>query len=404
MNDTKTVIIAGSRSNRIDVVDALRGFAIMSIMLLHNLEHFDFYYIPTTLPQWMYPIDKAIFDVTAFLFSGKSYAIFALLFGFTFYLMDSHQAAKGNDFRLRFLWRLFLLLLFGLFNSLFYQGDILNMYALMGLALIPVCRLKDKTVLWVAIILLLQPLWWVELFFRLGNPDAVINQPHPWGYFDAANQVKMNGNLLELMRSNMVEGKIGVYLWSWEQGRFLQAPALFMLGMLMGRRQLFSQAGTKRRFWRGTLAIALACTLFFMFFLPKLSQIVQLDFVRRSLFFIFRSWYNTAFTMVWVSGFVLLYQRHAFQWVLGKLIPFGRMSLTSYVMQSFLGAFIYYGFALGLYVYTGATFSLLIGIALFLFQAWFCRWWLKTHNKGPLESLWHKGRWVAHYCRSVCYK
>jgi uncharacterized protein len=63
-------------------------------------------------------------------------------------------------------------------------------------------------------------------------------------------------------------------------------------------------------------------------------------------------------------------------------------------MQSILGAFIYYGFALGLYQYTGASYSLLIGILLFLFQGWFCSVWLKTHSRGPLESLWHKLTWL----------
>ena len=29
------------KAPRIEVVDALRGFAIMSIMFLHNIEHFD---------------------------------------------------------------------------------------------------------------------------------------------------------------------------------------------------------------------------------------------------------------------------------------------------------------------------------------------------------------------------
>lgn len=382
-------------SDRVDVVDFLRGFAIMSIMLLHNLEHFDFYYIPQNLPQWMYPIDKAVFDVVAFLFSGKSYAIFALLFGFTFYLMDSHQKVKGHDFRLRFMWRMLLLLLFGLFNSLFYSGDILNMYAWMGLALIPVCRLNNKWVLWIAIILLLQPNFWIELFYRLGNPDAVVNHVRPWPYFDAANQAKANAGLFELMKVNMVEGKIGTYLWSWEQGRFLQTPALFMLGMLLGRTRLFAQAREKRRFWIITLLVAFVSTLLFIFLVPKLLPLFQQDFVRENLYYIFRSWQNFAMTFLWVSGLVLLFQVPFFERIMRKLIPFGRMSLTSYVMQSIIGVFLYYGLALGLYAYTGATYCLLIGIALFLLQSWFCVWWLKHHKKGPLEWLWHKGTWIG---------
>jgi uncharacterized protein len=42
-----------------------------------------------------------------------------------------------------------------------------------------------------------------------------------------------------------------------------------------------------------------------------------------------------------------------------------------------------------------ATYSLLIGITLFLLQLGFCTWWLKTHKQGPLEYLWHKATWIS---------
>ncbi|MGD8777891.1 MAG: hypothetical protein PVH88_02900 [Ignavibacteria bacterium] len=57
---------------RLEVVDALRGFAIVSIMLLHNIEHFDFYFTPTNLPAWMPAVDSVIWDSLFFLFGGKS--------------------------------------------------------------------------------------------------------------------------------------------------------------------------------------------------------------------------------------------------------------------------------------------------------------------------------------------
>lgn len=379
---------------RIHVVDALRGFAIMSIMFLHNIEHFDFYYLPQNLPEWVKVMDRHIFETMYFLFSGKSYAIFALLFGFTFYLMDSRQAKKGVDFRMRFMWRLFLLFLFGMINSVFYQGDILNMYALMGVALIPVCRLKDKTVLIVAIVMLLQPVFWYQFFYRLIHPDFVPVEGRCWEYFHLAGITQSGDSFIEMVKGNLTNGKMAVYWWSWDKGRFFQAPALFMLGMLIGRRNLFSETASNKKFWRNTLIISAVFAVFFMFFLPNLKHLVSQEFARNALRNILDSWYNLFMTFIWVSGFILLYKTVAFERILSKLIPFGRMSLTSYVMQSILGAFIYYGFALGLYEYTGASLSLLIGLALFLFQAWFCKMWLRNHKQGPLEYLWHKGTWI----------
>ena len=68
-----------STSGRFTVVDALRGFAIVSIILLHHIEHFDFYFFPEEIPSWLKSVDKGIWDTLFFLFGGKSYAIFALL-------------------------------------------------------------------------------------------------------------------------------------------------------------------------------------------------------------------------------------------------------------------------------------------------------------------------------------
>jgi uncharacterized protein len=102
-----------------------------------------------------------------------------------------------------------------------------------------------------------------------------------------------------------------------------------------------------------------------------------------------------AFVLVIVSVFILLYQKQAVNKLLIKLIPFGKMSLTNYIMQSMIGAFIYYRYGLGLFAYTGATFCLLIGICLFLIQLSFCNWWLKTHRYGPLEFIWHKATWIS---------
>ena len=130
--------ITTSIDSRLHVVDALRGFAIVSIMCLHNIEHFDFYYSPTNLPAWMLSLDKGIWDSLFFLFGGKSYAIFALLFGLTFFIQSSNQEKSGKGFRGRFAWRLVLLLVFGLINSAFYEGDILSIYAVIGFVLLPV--------------------------------------------------------------------------------------------------------------------------------------------------------------------------------------------------------------------------------------------------------------------------
>lgn len=79
-----------NRQPRIDVVDALRGFAVMAICVVHNIEHFIFPVYPESQSRWLDVLDTGTFNVIFSLFAGKAYAIFALLFGFTFYIQYSN--------------------------------------------------------------------------------------------------------------------------------------------------------------------------------------------------------------------------------------------------------------------------------------------------------------------------
>jgi len=382
------------KSPRLAVVDALRGFAIMAIMLLHNLEHFDFYYSPEYLPGWMKILDKGVWDTLFFLFSGKTYAIFALLFGFTFYIMFSNQARKGKDFRGRFLWRSFLLLVFGIINSMFYQGDILVFYAVLGVSLVVVCKWSDKAVLITAIILLMQPLEWIKLVQLINNPSFVVTDPVSWTYFGKMEGYITGSSFLDLVKGNLINGKTAVILWTYENGRILQTPAIFMLGMLLGRKNLFASSEVSIKFWKKILGSAIVLFAVLFVFKMIIPNLIPREVTSGELIIIISSLANFAFMFVWVAAFVLLFQKDAVHRVLTKLEVFGKMSLTNYVMQSIVGSFIYYGFGLGLYKYTGATMSLLIGISLFLLQYAFCRWWIKSHTHGPLEGIWHRLTWI----------
>ena len=378
---------------RLHVVDALRGFAILSIMLLHNIEHFDFYFAPTNLPAWMPAIDKGIWDTLFFLFGGKSYAIFALLFGLTFFIQSDNQKKKGNDFRGRFAWRLLLLLGFGIINSAFFEGDILTIYALIGFSLIPVAKLNSKIILIIAIILMLQPVELLNVLNGWQHPMIKMANPASWAYFNKLGGYIPGDSFLQTVIGNLTNGKTAVLLWSWEAGRVFQTAALFMLGMLAGRNKLFVLSPSSKIFWLRTLIAATVA--FIPLFIVKngLHGWILNEAIRRPLSTIVTSWSNMAFMLVLVSGFVIGYWKLSGR-VLNVLIPFGKMSLSNYMMQSIMGSIIYYGFGFGLYKYTGASYCLIIGLALAVSQWFFCRWWLKTRKYGPLEGIWHKLTWI----------
>ena len=133
---------------RIEVADVLRGFAVMGIIILHTIEHYNFYSYPDTSGQCalLNFTDKAIWDGLFFTFGGKAYAIFALLFGFSFFIQDDNQRLCGKDFRLRFCWRLVLLFLLGNINAAFFTAEVLVLYSIVGFVLVLTCRLSDRAV------------------------------------------------------------------------------------------------------------------------------------------------------------------------------------------------------------------------------------------------------------------
>jgi uncharacterized protein len=380
------------KPKRIELVDALRGFAIMAIILLHNMERYEVYYAPPYFPVWLSKLDASLMESAYFLFGGKAYAIFALLFGFSFYAQNESQKQKGKSFGVRFLWRMVLLLLFGIFNTAFYSGDILKLYAVLGLILIPASYLSNRNLFVLALFFMLQPVEWFRVLCMTLHPNYVPEPNASMAYYEQMSNYMLRGGFREYLVGNLTVGKTASYLWSWENGRFLQAPALFLLGMWAARKKLFVTTEATLLFWKKILSIALLSFVLLYGFTSFLPTIITRTSLLNSLKIIFSSWSNFALMLFWVGLFVLLYSKQKF--ALNKLIPIGKMGLTCYIMQSIIGSTIYYKYGFGWYQYTGASYGFLLGILLFILQLQFCKWWLQNHMQGPLESLWSKLTWI----------
>ncbi len=388
-------ITSTNANGRVLAVDALRGFAVMGIILLHNIEHFNFYAFPEESSRLLGCLDKQIWDMLFFSFSGKAYAIFALLFGFTFYLQSRNCEKRGEDFRNRYMWRLVLLLGFGLINSSFFPGEILVLYAILGFVLVPVRHLSDKAVAWIAFILMLQPAEWCKAVYALVFPEA---NPQQMVYSLVDVYPQLYGtSLWEMIKVNLTTGVLASLNWAWCYGRVFQTAALFMTGMLLGRKGLFILSGENQshvvRFWMRTGIYSLFSAVLLYFFKEFIFSTIENPFLLSTMQTILNSWYNLAFMLVIVSAFLLIYMVNNGK-VLQLLIPYGKMSLTDYVSQSIIGSFLYFGYGLALYQYCGTTFSFLIGLAFFTLQLTFADWWFRHFKRGPLETVWHRLTWM----------
>ncbi|NDV69449.1 DUF418 domain-containing protein [Dysgonomonas sp. 25] len=381
-------------NNRIEIADVLRGFAVMGITLIHFIERFSLNSHPEETNSLLMFTDKVIWDGIFFAFSGKAYCIFALLFGFSFFIQDNNQLKKGKDFRGRFAWRLILLFVIACINSTLFPGEILVLYALVGYVLIAVCRLSTRTVAIIAIVLLLQPLEWGQLIYALINPDFTMNAEFDGPYWEIVNAAQKEGSFLEMCKTAIWTGNVANMGWMILHGRVTQTAALFMVGMLIGRSSLFPYSEKNIKVWVKVFIIAT-----FAFF-PIYGLIAVLpDFIGREALLvpstlILKSLSNIAFTAILFAGIILLYYLTKLRGVLHTLAPYGRMSLTNYLSQSLLGGFLFYNWGLRLFEHTGITVCFLMGIGVFLLQFFFCRWWLRSHRQGPLEWLWKKATWI----------
>ena len=374
---------------RIDVVDALRGFAVMAIVLVHNLEHFIFPVYPDNSPEWLNVLDQGVLNGVFSLFAGKAYAIFALLFGLTFYIQTDNYKKQGKDFGYRFLWRMLLLLGFATLNAAFFPaGDVLLLFAVVSLVLFLTRNWSDKAVLITSIIFLLQPVEWYHYIASLFNPAHQLPDLKVGEMYAEVAEYTKAGNFRDFILGNITLGQKASLFWAINAGRFSQTAGLFLLGCYFGRKQLFISSEKNLRIWVKILivaAISFAPLYTFKDLIMKSDAIIQ-----QSAGTAFDMWQKLAFTLVLVASFVILYQNKTFCKMVSNLRFYGRMSLTNYISQSVIGAAIYFPFGLYLAPHCGYTLSLLIGIFTFFMQMLFCKWWLGRHKQGPLEYIWHK--------------
>ena len=382
-------------NTRLSVADALRGFAVIGILLLHSIEHMNFFRFPEETNELMIWLNKVTWDGMFFAFGGKMYSLFAILFGLSFFIQNDNQMQKGNDFTLRFLWRMFLLLIFGAINTFFFNGDILFAYAAFGLLLPFFGKLNTKPLVFITCFLLLQPIEIYQLVCALLNPEYKLISANSGQYFRLMSEAQENGSFWECGWSSLRYGQLANLNWNIANGRMTQLPGLFLLGIVMGRLRLFYNEKNNLKTWLGILVIALIVFFPVYGLHNMLPSTIERKEILSPLMLLCKSWYSLSMTFIYISILVLLFyfSKRVNRWMM-KLALFGRASMTNYFLQSIIGATLYYGWGFALHRYCGPFFSLLVGFVMVAAQYYFCYWWFKRHSHGPMEGLWKKLTWI----------
>ena len=369
-------------TNRVDLVDALRGYALLGLFMVHCVERFELY--------WLDPQPDPWFDGTMAIFAGKAFAIFALLFGFSFATIMANERARGGDFTLRFAWRLVLLFAIGTLHALVYRGDILQVLAAVGLIMIPFDRLRsDKAALAIALLLFLQiPL--LARAWAAGEGAAWAVAP-AWFFLDSGLATLASGTLGEAFAANAGPGMAAKWSFYLETGRVVEIAGLFLVGMALQRRALFAEAASRRGLW---LAVAAASGLLWLvvaqvapLILPPAPEAGGAPMQRQSLEWLTGEWSALSAMAFQVALFVLAWHT-PLRPLLAPLVPAGKMTLTLYVGQSLAAALLLYGYGLALHDRFTHAQMVLAGIVAFAFQLVLAALWFRAFRYGPLEWLW----------------
>ena len=370
-------------------LDALRGFALLGLFLVHIQESYELY--------WSDPHMNPVTAVIWGLFMGKSFSMLALCFGVSFFIIMDRASRRGIDFTGRFVWRLALLFLIGTLHTLFYRGDILQVLALAGLILIPLDRIRNNGVLLaLAIICFLQPLQLLQIYAASHGADWA-NQPSLMAAGDPSMAIMLHGNYFEVMRANITDGQTIKWLYTYESGRVLQMFGLFIIGLLLGRAQFF-QSPDRYRLARRICLFLLAGLWLISPWLKSLSALIpQTDgqyMARATYGYLISGWQDLAQMGMMMLIFVELYQVMAGR-VLNVLAPVGRMTLTLYVMQSLVFVPLFYPFGLDLYHHITPWQALAIGLSAAMVQVLAANLWFRGFLYGPLEWLWRAGTYLT---------
>lgn len=366
--------------SRLVMVDALRGYALMGLFLIHMVEYFELYW---------YQYEPHLVNTVMFsIFGGKAYAIFSMLFGLSFYIIMQRQADRGTDFRWRFIWRLVLLFGFGYVHGLMYGGDILQVLAVCGLILVPLWNVSSKIILALAIVLLAQVPVLGFVAYIAANPDFLYLNPIFSGLQKPVFEAYAHGSFAQVFMVNAWDGMVVKWAFAWESGRLWNIMGLSLVGFLLGRISFFIRRDQFQKYYVAGLIVAVLLAVLIKFSYPIIDLIPHPERAKGLLNGMITNYFNLMLTFASVLVFVLLYGFSLPQKILVHLAPAGRMSLTMYIGQSILFVPLFYGFGAGAYAYIGQVYSLLLGIALWLVQLYLARLWFNHFLMGPLEWCW----------------
>ena len=401
-----------SANNRIASIDVTRGIALFGILVVNSL----LFAMPlmdgTQLPvvedeEGAINLDFIAWAVVIGLFSGKFISLFSMLFGVGAAIQFDRATSADRSFNLFFLRRMIVLLVIGLLHALlFWYGDILTLYALIGIGFLMLCRLGNLPVLILSVLFLLfgsMVTGGMTALQQLAPPMSEFSGELPETALGAMNAAQWNpGNPNWVLGETRAYGE-GPYLdlfvfrmitWiivkiSTLFGFGWHVFAMFCLGVAMFRSNFFGDGGQRLR--RQAITIALPVGLLMQLGVVLIQSLrPEPGLLMQGLGgFLLDS--GSAILSVGYAGVIVCLVRRG---MLGKLAHVvactGRMALTVYLLETVIMTTLFYFYGFGLFGKVDRILLLPLAVVVWMVLAGFSTLWLARFRQGPMEAVWRR--------------
>ena len=367
-----------NNSNRIEVVDALRGFALLGVLFAN---------IPFGgNPPIESAYDETIHFLYNFLISKKFITIFSMLFGFGFFIQFSRAKEKVINFNSYFLKRMGLLFLIGCIHSfVLWNGDIIMSYAFGGVFLLLLRNWSIKKLIILAIV----------FNVILTGVTFIGNSTFGWAVYDydfAINtDLALTNSYLEYLKMNWITSPWVNFLNDMPLTLFFTFGNM-LIGMILGKINFFNaENGLKRiKRWFVILGVILGIPASYYFHLLMTGNL-ELDLPL--LWVPFAIIVGMLFqSLAYITLFVELFRVKFIKKILSSFKHVGKTALTNYLSQSVFYLIVIYHCTnlFQLYGKLSEPETYLLAALFFIIQSFTSYFWLKTWSQGPIEYLWKK--------------
>jgi uncharacterized protein len=280
-------------------------------------------------------------------------------------------------------------------SMVFWNGDVLFIYAVLGFGLLFLRNVSDRTVYALIGACLLYPAVSGTLRLLLITPDMVAQRVLQMQAWEASNNLAYgHGSFLAAAAEHAREAVFfytdPLMLWG-TLGFYVQMTTTILIGFLVGRngwvRRIPELMPWVKRLQWWALGLGVVCALIFGI-LGELNRapgpspakiIVSITYVLSRL----------GMMIFYVLTIVRLAQIPAWQKRFAPIAAAGRMPLSNYLLQTLIATTLFYGWGFGFWGTVGPAAGLLLAFAIFfIVQVPLSLWWLKRFQYGPMEWLW----------------